>query len=72
MYDLYHIDLSKLNGNISREQEVNMKAQKSYWKFWVETSPFRGGSRRLLQFPSLVCPPFVSSRYGASEKSMAR
>ena len=46
--------------------------KKSHRKFRVETSPFRGGSRCLLQFPSLVCPPFVSSRYGASEKSMAR
>ena len=46
--------------------------KKSHRKFRVETSPFRGGSRCLFQFPSLVCPPFVSSRYGASEKSMAR
>ena len=46
------------------------KPKKSHRKLGVETSPFRGVSRRL--FPSLVCPPVVSSRYGASEKSMAR
>lgn len=34
MYDLYHIDLSKLNGNISREQEVNMKTQKESPETW--------------------------------------
>ena len=58
-------------GNISREQEVNMKTQKRSLEISDGNFSLSRWFQMFTSVSQLSLPPVVSSRYGASEKSMA-